>query len=113
MAQYLIRKIETCPVCKGERWLLNLDWQEINHASVEWGDAHDATPDENIADWRRRIAEKWPHSKPPPESDECHECEGEGEIETLIPLRQAMRELAEQGTATDDVPPGQKENPCT
>ena len=28
--QYLVRKVETCPVCNGERVLYNPEWAELN-----------------------------------------------------------------------------------
>jgi hypothetical protein len=93
--QYLVKKIETCPVCEGERHLWNPHWQRINRENAEWGDENDADPSQMIQDWQRRVREQWPNVDiPPPEVEECHECEGEGKTETWIPLREAMSELA-------------------
>lgn len=93
--QYLIRKIEMCPVCNGDKFLPNKDWQEINKANNAWMELRGIKVFNEAAhmDWERRIREKWPHQKPPPEEEPCHECEGEGKIETWIDLREALQEL--------------------
>ncbi len=93
--EYLVRKIETCADCEGEGVVGNQDWQEINQANNKWMQEHTEGrfTDEALADWERRIREKWPHSKPPPEEESCVECEGEGKIERWITLQQALAEL--------------------
>jgi hypothetical protein len=88
--QYLIRKVETCPVCKGEEFLYNPEWAELNeeHARRCKG----MPPDERFAEFNRMVKEKWPFGEPP-EEEPCCECEGTGKIETWIDLRQALEEL--------------------
>jgi len=93
--RYLIRKIETCPVCHGDRFVFNRDWQEINEANNAWMAERGITTftDEAAADWNLRIKEKWPYSKPPSEEEPCCECEGRGEIETWIDMSTAFQEM--------------------
>ena len=94
-AKYLIRKIETCPQCRGDKYLSNPHWQRICRDNAAWMDAHTGGrfTDEAEHDWKRRIEAQWPHQDPPPEEEPCYECEGEGKIETWIPLEQALVEL--------------------
>jgi len=93
--QYLVRKIETCPVCKGEKHLIDPDWQRINRENNEWMQDHHIPTftDAAQADWERRIKETWPYHKPPPEEYPCDECEGSGKIESWLSLADALREL--------------------
>jgi len=75
--------------------VFNRDWQEINEANNAWMAERGITTftDEAEADWNRRIKEKWPYSTPPSEEEPCCECEGEGEIETWVPLLDALQDL--------------------
>lgn len=93
--EYLVRKIETCPVCKGDKFFQNLGWAEVNRANQAWMEERGIVTftEEARLDWERRIKEKWPYQKPPPEEEPCVECEGEGKIESWIPLREALAEL--------------------
>lgn len=95
MIAYLVRKVEICPVCGGDGYYPNPDWQEINEANNEWMKAHGLTTftDEARTDWEKRIKERWPHTKPPPEEEFCSECEGAGKIESWISLLDALIDL--------------------
>ncbi len=93
--QYLIRKVEMCPACKGEGYVWNEKWQALNEANNAWMQEQTGGRycDEAHADWERRVKETWPYSDPPPEDEPCGECEGTGKVEEWIDLRQAMEEL--------------------
>jgi hypothetical protein len=93
--QYLITKRETCPVCEGDQYLANPDWQRINRENNEWMEARGITTftDEALADWNDRIKVCWPYGDPPPEAELCHECEGQGTVETQVDLAEALAAL--------------------
>jgi len=93
--QYLVRKVEICPVCHGERTIINADWQRINQENSEWMEARGIKTftDEAMDDWNRRIKEQWPYGDLPPEEETCGECEGNGVIESWVSLADALRDL--------------------
>ena len=88
--QYLIRKIETCPECKGEKFFYNPEWAELNEEHDRR--CRDMTPNDRFTEFGQMVREKWPWGEPP-EEEPCAECEGTGKIETWIPLEQALHEL--------------------
>jgi hypothetical protein len=94
--QYLVRKIETCRTCKGEKILFNPHWKRIKRENIEWSNKNNVPilSLKSADDWSRRIKEQWPDGYPPPEVEPCHECEGEGKTETWIDLEDALREVA-------------------
>ena len=90
--KYLVRKVETCPVCHGEKFFENGEWARLNEAFCAWQDEHGKTrmDDEAYAEWDRLRKEQWPWGPEPPEEEPCHECEGRGEVEHWVPLLDAL-----------------------
>jgi len=93
--EYLIRKRETCPVCEGNGYVPNANWQRINRESHEWMQDHGIKTftDEASADWEQRIKKCWPYRKPPPEEEWCCECEGTGFLDKWVHLEDALSNL--------------------
>jgi len=105
--RYLVRKVETCPVCHGEKFVQNEDWRKINEENSAWMKEHTGGifTDEAYNDWDSRIAERWPYGNPPIEDEPCCECEATGQIERWVDLRQVMHELAQAGGWIEAAPP--------
>jgi hypothetical protein len=103
--QYLVRKVQTCPACKGEKFFPNEDWQDLNRGFAHWMQENGKArmDDEAYAEWDRARAEMFPYGEPP-EEESCGECEGEGQIETWIDLRQTLFELGYQPNAAQPNP---------
>lgn len=89
MAEYYVLKRETCPKCKGSKYLEHPIW----NAYGEWRmSLEQEIPSESQERLWWEEQGFWGHERPP-EEYECDDCAGRGYAEQSVSLRDALREI--------------------
>ena len=83
--KYTVRRVRTCPECKGSGWLVKGIWEAFY---AEHPNSSKMTPAQ-INAWFREHG----YESPPDEEVMCYVCGGTGEIAEEVPLQDALHEL--------------------
>jgi hypothetical protein len=92
MPDYFVLKRDVCPECKGEKWFTHPDWLAFGQWFETFDQNHKPTPEQETIWWREH---GW-WNELPPEEYQCSTCDGKGEVEEEVNLREALTFLDEQ-----------------
>lgn len=97
LPEYYVTKIEVCPNCKGETFTANPLYDEFDKFLSGFAlDGKKVKEETEDAWWASR---GYPDGDWPQEEFPCEDCLRTGYVESQIPLRQALHEVAQQTAA--------------
>ena len=81
MIKFMIKQVSPCPDCRGQKVVQHPAWADF------WKTHNILLSSEQLDAW---FGFNYGYASAPDEEIECSECEGQGEIETEIDLREAL-----------------------
>lgn len=94
LPEYYVMKVEVCPTCHGETKTQNPLYAEFDKFLDENKTAGERVSEEQEDQWW--TTQGYPNFDWPQEEFPCEECLRTGYIESQIPMRQALQEVALQ-----------------
>lgn len=96
-AEFYVLKRETCPCCKGSKYLEHPLW----NAYGEWRMSLEQETPSDVQErlWWEEMG-FWGDERPP-EEYECDDCDGRGYVEQSVTLGDALREIGQEAEQTD------------
>ena len=91
MKEYFVIRVETCPACNGDGWIVNPAW-ELYEQEMEQRHGKYWYREISPQEWDL-VASELGFSEVPCEETPCHRCNGEGKIRSEVPLADALRDL--------------------
>ena len=92
--EFLIIERGSCDKCEGDGRALHPIWAEFYEAHLGNSDL----TEEDIAKWWKAKG----FTQIPPQESNCGECDGQGNINRYVPLKQVLAVLSKDGTGDSD-----------